>query len=82
MLENLVAVNFVNLDEIQAREVLKARNAVREFMLTAREISESEHFRFIESLRNDKRNAYFAVYECESRESQIPPPPLQMGLRR
>lgn len=34
--ENLVAVNFVNLDEIQAREVLKARNAVREFMQTRR----------------------------------------------
>ena len=80
VLENLVAVNFVNLDEIQAREVLKARNAVREFMQTRREISESEHFRFIESLRNDKRNAYFAVYECESRKSQIPPP-LQMGIK-
>lgn len=38
------------------------------------EISESEHFRFIESLRNDKKNAYFAVYECELRKSQIPPP--------
>lgn len=80
VLENLVAVNFVNLDEIQAREVLKARNAVREFMQTRRIISESEHFRFIESLRNDKRNAYFAVYECESRESQIPPP-LRMGIK-
>ncbi len=80
VLENLVAVNFVNLSEIQAREVLKARNAVREFMLTAREIGEAEHFRFIESLRNDKKNAYFAVYECESRKSQIPPP-LQMGIK-
>ena len=64
--ENLVAVNFVNLDKFSAIEVLKARNAVREFMLTSREIGEAEHFRFIESLRNDKRNAYFAVYECES----------------
>lgn len=80
VLENLVAVNFVNLDEIQAREVLKARNAVREFMQTRRIISESEHFRFIKSLRNDKKNAYFAVYECESRKSQIPPP-LRMGIK-
>lgn len=78
--ENLVAVNFVNLSEIQAREVLKARNAVREFMQTRREISESEHFRFIESLRNDKKNAYFAVYECELRKSQIPPP-LRSGIK-
>ena len=64
--ENLVAVDFVNLDKFSALAVLEARNAVREFMLTSREISEAEHFRFIESLRNDKRNAYFAVYECES----------------
>ena len=67
-IENLVAVNFVNLSESSALAVLEARNAVREFMLTAREIGEAEHFRFIESLRNDKRNAYFAVYERESSE--------------
>lgn len=65
-LENLVALNFVNLSKDCACEVLKARNAVREFMLTRREISEAEHFRFIESLRNNKNNAYFAVYEVDS----------------
>lgn len=64
--ENMIALNFVNLDKARALEVLKARNAVREFMLTRRKISEVEHFRFIESLRNNKNNAYFAVYEIDS----------------
>ena len=79
--ENLVAVNFVNLSEFRALAVLEARNAVREFMLTSREIGEAEHFRFIESLRNDKRNAYFAVYECESSETQTPPPKCARGIK-
>lgn len=65
-LENLVALSFINLSKDCALEVLKARNAVREFMLTRRIISEAEHFRFIESLRNNKNNAYFAVYEVDS----------------
>ncbi len=65
-LENLVALNFVNLSNALAREVLEARNAVREFMLTRREISEAEHFRFIESLRKAKNMVYFAVYEVDS----------------
>lgn len=65
-LEHLVALNFVNLSKDCALEVLKARNAVREFMLTRRIISKAEHFRFIESLRNNKNNAYFAVYEVDS----------------
>lgn len=65
-LENLVALNFVNLSKDCACEVLEARNAVREFMLTRREISEAEHFRFIESLQDNKNNAYFAVYEVDS----------------
>ena len=78
--ENLVAVDFVNLSKSCALAVLEARNAVREFMLTSREIGEAEHFRFIESLRNDKRNAYFAVYECESSETQTPHP-LRRGIK-
>ena len=68
-LENLVALNFVNLSKARACEVLKARNAVREFMLTRREISEAEHFRFIESLREAKNMAYFAVYEDSNKSS-------------
>ena len=63
MFENMVAINFINLDNARACEVLEARNAVGEFMLTNRKISKAEHFRFIESLRNNKNNAYFAVYE-------------------
>ena len=78
--ENLVAVDFVNLSESSALAVLEARNAVREFMLTSRKIGEVEHFRFIKSLRDDKRNAYFAVYECESSETQTPPP-LRRGIK-
>lgn len=70
-LENLVALNFINLSKDCALEVLEARNAVREFMLTRRIISETEHFRFIESLRNNKNNAYFAVYEVDSNESAL-----------
>ena len=63
MFENMVAINFINLDNARACEVLEARNAVSEFMLTNRKISKAEHFKFIESLRNNKNNAYFAVYE-------------------
>ncbi len=65
-LENLVALNFTNLSKSSALKVLEARNAVREFMLTRRKISEVEHFRFIESLREAKNMAYFAVYEVDS----------------
>ena len=61
--ENMVAINFVNLDNARACEVLEARNAVGEFMLTHRKISKAEHFRFIDSLRGNKNSAYFAVYE-------------------
>ncbi|MGX3010406.1 UDP-4-amino-4,6-dideoxy-N-acetyl-beta-L-altrosamine N-acetyltransferase [Helicobacter sp. 23-1044] len=68
--ENLVAVNFVNLDKSRALAVLEARNMVREFMLTSREIGEAEHFRFIESLRDDKKNAYFAVYAIDSANAE------------
>lgn len=70
-LENLVALSFVNLSKDCALEVLEARNAVREFMLTRRIISCAEHFRFIESLRNNKNNAYFAVYEVDSNKSAL-----------
>ena len=69
--ENIAAINFVNLNKARALEVLEARNAVREFMQTRREISEVEHFRFIESLRNNKNSAYFAVYEVDSNESAL-----------
>ena len=65
--ENMVAINFINLDKAHACEVLEARNAVGEFMLTNRKISKAEHFRFIDSLRNNKNNAYFAVYEKDSK---------------
>ncbi len=70
-LENLVALNFVNLSKARALKVLEARNAVREFMLTRRIISEAEHFRFIESLRKAKNMAYFAVYEINLSESSL-----------
>ena len=61
--ENMVAINFINLDNARACEVLEMRNAVREFMLKRRKISKDEHFRFIETLKKNKKNAYFAVYE-------------------
>ena len=72
MFENMVAINFINLDNAHACEVLEARNAVGEFMLTHRKISKAEHFRFIDSLRENKNNAYFAVYEKdENAESRL-----------
>lgn len=73
VLENMVAINFVNLDNARACEVLEARNAVGEFMLTHRKISKAEHFRFIDSLRENKNSAYFAVYEkyCKGAESRL-----------
>lgn len=70
MFENMVAINFINLDNARACEVLGARNAVGEFMLTNRKISKAEHFRFIDSLRENKNSAYFAVYEKDNKGAE------------
>lgn len=79
--ENMVAINFINLDNARACEVLEARNAVGEFMLTNRKISKAEHFRFIESLRENKNNAYFAVYEKDKNaESSLDSAPFSQNL--
>lgn len=64
---NLIARNFIDLSRESHIEILAARNAVREFMLTSRKISEAEHLRFIESLKSDKSKIYFAIYQ----ESQM-----------
>lgn len=57
--------NFVNLNEEEKETVRRWRNhiEVRKWMYTDHEISKEEHEEFIESLKKDKKNFYYLVYE-------------------
>ena len=68
---NMIARNFIRLNHKQQCEILAVRNieSVRKFMLDSKIISEKEHFRFIESLKEAKNMAYFGVYECENNKN-------------
>ncbi len=72
-LENMLAVNFTDLDSARLREILAVRNNenIRKFMLTSRIISEREHFDFVESLKARKNMAYFGVYGRDSNERDL-----------
>ena len=69
--KNMIARNFIRLNHKQQCEILAVRNieSVRKFMLDSKIISEKEHFRFIESLKEAKNMAYFGVYECENNKN-------------
>ena len=71
--KNMIARNFIRLNHKQQCEILAVRNieSVRKFMLDSKIISEKEHFRFIESLKEAKNMAYFGVYECENNENSF-----------
>ncbi len=68
--KNMIARNFIRLNHQQKCEILAVRNAesVRKFMLDSKIIGKSEHFRFIESLKEAKSVAYFGVYKNNSHE--------------
>ncbi len=84
---SVVLHDFTRLSDEQKLEILTWRNseAVRAYMYNAHQISVSEHFNFMESLktRNDKR--YFLV-ECDGKKigvidfNDISPTSALMGL--
>lgn len=61
-------INFTDLSEEDALFVLKMRNhpEIRKWMYNSKEISETEHLRFIEFLKNDTSKHYFAVKQGDA----------------
>ena len=60
--------NFINLKKSDAKFVLKMRNHknIRKYMLNRDEISIQEHFKFIKSLENNYKKAYWLVKNLKS----------------
>ena len=58
-------INYVDCTPEQHREILALRNLddVRKWMVNPEVISENDHFRFVESLRNNENKLYFAIYK-------------------
>lgn len=58
-------VNYTDCTMEQQREILALRNddRVRCWMVNPELISEENHFKFIERLRNDSNRLYFAIYK-------------------
>lgn len=58
-------INYVDCTPEQHREILALRNLddVRKWMVNPGVISEGDHFRFVESLRNNANRLYFAIYK-------------------
>lgn len=61
----LYLCNFTTLSESQKKMILAWRNHenVKEYMYNANDISEAEHFSFIESLRTREDRCYFLVQD-------------------
>ena len=57
-------MNFVNSTDKQIKLILQLRNNndIRKWMFTQTAISENEHRRFINKLKNDFKNIYFSVF--------------------
>ena len=57
-------VNYVDCRREQLSEILSLRNReeIRKWMTHPERISEEEHFRFVERLKDDGDRLYFAVY--------------------
>ena len=57
--------NYVDCTPEQHLEILALRNLddVRKWMVNPEVISEDDHFRFVESLRNNENRLYFAIYK-------------------
>lgn len=58
-------INYVDCTPEQQREILALRNLddVRKWMVNQDIISEENHFRFVESLRENTNRLYFAIYK-------------------
>lgn len=57
-------INYVDCTTEQSREILTLRNRdhVRGWMVNPEVISEENHFKFIESLKNNSNRLYYAIY--------------------
>ena len=57
-------INYINCTQEQHLEILSLRNQddVRKWMVNQEVISEENHFRFIESLKENDNKLYFAIY--------------------
>lgn len=62
--EELVAINLTKLSRLQLIDVLEVRNhpVVRNAMFSRKEISQEEHFSFIEELSKNTSKQFFAIY--------------------
>ena len=58
-------INYVDCTKEQNRDILNLRNLddVRSWMVNPEEISEEEHFNFIENLKGNPNRLYFAIYK-------------------
>ena len=58
-------INYVDCTHEQNIEILELRNLgdVRKWMVNPKVIPEKDHFRFIESLKENKNRLYYAVYK-------------------
>ncbi len=62
--DRYVIINYVDCNRAQQREILALRNLeeVRIWMVNPEIIQEEDHFKFVESLRENTDRRYFAIY--------------------
>ncbi|MHA1744153.1 MAG: UDP-4-amino-4,6-dideoxy-N-acetyl-beta-L-altrosamine N-acetyltransferase [Candidatus Heimdallarchaeota archaeon] len=62
-IDDLVLINFINMNEKEARMVLRWRNnpRIRKWMYNSHKISWDEHLEFIKSLKRQNYKFYFLV---------------------
>lgn len=62
-LEDVILINFIDLSNEEREMVRNWRNNenIRKWMYTDHFISKEEHYRFLESLKQDKKNYYWLV---------------------
>lgn len=62
-IDGINAVNFINLNNDELLKILEMRNDARiaKWMLLERQISQNEHFNFVEKLKTQKNQVYFAL---------------------
>ena len=61
-------INYVDCTQEQQKEILALRNLddVRVWMVNPEVISESDHFRFVDSLRHNENRIYLAVFRNDT----------------
>jgi len=64
-MNNITIINFIELDDTEKNEILSWRNNehVRKWMHNSNIISQSDHYKFIKTLKENKNKQYFLVKE-------------------